>query len=84
MKRPTFASSAGVGRTGTLIAVDWLMQECRASKVIDVFSTVSNTYTSFFHKVRANTRFTNQVLRLRDCRMRMVQSEVSQRFLHSN
>lgn len=32
--------SAGVGRTGTYIAVDWLMQQVRASKEIDVFDTV--------------------------------------------
>lgn len=47
--------SAGVGRTGTFIAVDWLMQEARVQKEIDIFSTV---------------------LRMRECRINMVQSEV--------
>ena len=47
--------SAGVGRTGTFIVVDWMMQEARVSKEIDIFSTV---------------------LRMRDCRVSMVQSEV--------
>lgn len=47
--------SAGVGRTGTFIAVDWLMQEARVQKEIDIFSTV---------------------LRMRECRVSMVQSDV--------
>ena len=44
-----------MGRTGTLIAIDWLMQESRVAKEIDIFSTV---------------------LRMRECRVSMVQSEV--------
>ena len=47
--------SAGVGRTGTFIVVDWMMQEARVSKEIDIFSTV---------------------LKMRECRVSMVQSEV--------
>lgn len=44
-----------MGRTGTFIAVDWLMQEARVNKTIDIFSTI---------------------LRLREYRVSMVQSEV--------
>lgn len=32
--------SAGVGRTGTFIAVDYLMQHVRTSDVIDIYSYV--------------------------------------------
>lgn len=34
--------SAGVGRTGTFIAVDYLMQHVRTSDVIDIYSYVMN------------------------------------------
>ena len=44
-----------MGRTGTYIAVDWLMQEARCCKEIDVLSVV---------------------LRMRECRISMVQTEV--------
>ena len=48
-------SSAGVGRTGTFIVVDWLMQEINIRDEIDIFSTI---------------------LRVRNYRMKLVQSEV--------
>jgi protein-tyrosine phosphatase len=47
--------SAGVGRTGTLIAVDILVQHVRENKQLDVFNTV---------------------LKLRQQRINMVQTEV--------
>lgn len=53
--------SAGVGRTGTFIAVDWLMQAARVQKEIDIFSTV---------------------LRMRECRINMVQSEEQYEYVY--
>ncbi|XP_046436955.1 uncharacterized protein LOC124188395 isoform X2 [Daphnia pulex] len=53
--------SAGVGRTGTFIAVDWLMQEARVEKEIDIFSTI---------------------LRMRECRLNMVQSEEQYEYIY--
>ncbi|XP_061487825.1 receptor-type tyrosine-protein phosphatase V-like isoform X3 [Rhineura floridana] len=32
--------SAGVGRTGTFIALDWLLQQLKHEKVVDVFNTI--------------------------------------------
>lgn len=34
-------NSAGIGRTGTFIAVDCLMQEATTSNAVNVFSTVT-------------------------------------------
>lgn len=55
-------SSAGVGRSGTFIAIDIEMQRIKHENVVDVY---------------------NCVCKLRFCRDLMVQSEVSNKIMHS-
>lgn len=45
-------NSAGVGRTGTFIAVDCLMQEATASDTIDVFESVLKLRSNRNHMVQ--------------------------------
>lgn len=48
--------SAGVGRTGTLIAVDILMQTIRDKRKVDIFGTVLNLRKQRMNMVQSEVR----------------------------
>lgn len=48
--------SAGVGRTGTLIALDILMEQARKKKIIDVMNTVVKLRKDRDRMVQAEVR----------------------------
>ena len=49
--------SAGVGRTGTLIALDILMEQARCKKMVDVMNTVVKLRNERCRMVQAEVRF---------------------------
>lgn len=52
-----FFLSAGVGRTGTLIALDILLQTIRDNKDIDIFGTVMNLRRQRMRMVQSEKQY---------------------------
>ncbi|XP_067875836.1 receptor-type tyrosine-protein phosphatase H-like [Heterodontus francisci] len=77
---PIIHCSAGVGRTGTLIALDYLLQEVQQENVIDVYGIV--------HKMRQNRSLMVQTelqyVFLHQCMLDTIQSSQSEEPIYEN
>ena len=58
-----FSTSAGVGRTGTFIALDYLLDSAEATGKVDVFNCVNNIRKQRVNLVQTVVSFSNDISR---------------------